>query len=382
VVVNPLPQASIIAGGPTSFCQGGSVVLTAGQATSYLWSNGQTAQINTVSVSGNYAVTVSDANGCTAAAPPIQVTVHPPPTAVITAIGAPTFCQGGSVSLAANAAAGYLWSTGATTQNITASTSGNYSVVITDANGCHSGAAFMPVTVNPLPVASITPVGSTMFCQGGSVALTATAASGYAWSNGATTHTTTASTAGNYQVTITDANGCKGVSAPVAVVVQAPQNGLAIVLQHDTLVSPYSLPVHWYLAGNPVAIDSGLIHKCKQTGDYHAVGQDANGCMATSAVLHVVCTPTAVQSIQQLSQVQVYPNPTTDWLNVIGSDVDNGRYVLSLKNVIGQVVSEQTLVVDNNAIQTRIMTADLPAGVYFLVVERGVYSVAIKVVRM
>jgi hypothetical protein len=112
------------------------------------------------------------------------------------------------------------------------------------------------------------------------------------------------------------------------------------------------------------------------------VGQDVNGCTATSAVLHVVCTPTAVQSIHQLSQVQVYPNPTTDWLNVIGSDVDNGRYVLSLKNVIGQVVSEQTLVVDNNAIQTRIMTADLPAGVYFLVVERGVYSVAIKVVRM
>ena len=81
--------------------------------------------------------------------------VSPPPS------GSTTFCAGGSVDLTANpAGASYLWSNGAVTRTITVNASGNYSVTVTDGNGC-SAQASQGVTVNPLPVASITPSGST-----------------------------------------------------------------------------------------------------------------------------------------------------------------------------------------------------------------------------
>ncbi|MBL7946481.1 MAG: HYR domain-containing protein, partial [Flavobacteriales bacterium] len=64
VVVNPAPVAPVItASGPTTFCSGGTVTLTSSSAAGNLWSNGATTPSITVSTPGNYAVTVTDANG-------------------------------------------------------------------------------------------------------------------------------------------------------------------------------------------------------------------------------------------------------------------------------------------------------------------------------
>src|SRR5439155_22093911 len=74
--------------------------------------------------------------------------------------------------------------------------------------------------VNPLPTATITASGPTNFCGGGSVTLSAPAGlSSYAWSNGATTQSINVTTAGNYGVTVTNANGCGATSAATAVTV-------------------------------------------------------------------------------------------------------------------------------------------------------------------
>ena len=89
----------------------------------------------------------------------------------------------------------------AVTRTITASASGNYTVSVTDGNGCVNSAS-QGVTVHPLPVVSITPSGPTTFCAGGSVDLTANpAGASYLWSNGAVTRTITASASGTYTVT-------------------------------------------------------------------------------------------------------------------------------------------------------------------------------------
>jgi hypothetical protein len=82
----------------------------------------------------------------------------------------------------------YSWSPGnATTQSISVSNGGAYSVVISNGPGCSSAAsAPTTVTVNALPVAAISANGSTVFCQGGSVNLTATGGSTYVWNNNTT----------------------------------------------------------------------------------------------------------------------------------------------------------------------------------------------------
>ncbi|MCX6269007.1 MAG: hypothetical protein NTW16_16915, partial [Bacteroidetes bacterium] len=220
VTVNPLPVPVITPGGPTTFCQGGSVVLMASGGTGYLWSNAATTASITVNSSGNYTVTVTNANGCKQSTSR-AVTVNPLPVPVITPGGPTTFCQGGSVLLMASGGTGYLWSNAATTASITVNSSGNYTVTATNVNGCINSTSRV-VTVNPLPVPVITPGGSTTFCQGGSVILTASGGTGYRWSNSATTAAITVTATGNYTVTVTNANGCNNSTSRAVTVNPLP----------------------------------------------------------------------------------------------------------------------------------------------------------------
>jgi uncharacterized repeat protein (TIGR01451 family) len=210
IVVNSLPSASITPNGPTTFCVGGNVLLTAGGANNYLWSNSSTAQSITVSASGNYSVTVTDGNNCSASTS-ASVTVNQLPTATITPSGSTTFCQGDSVTLTSSTANSYLWSTSATTQSINVSSPGNYIVTVTDGNNCSSASSATAVTVNPNPpVPNITQVGTSLLSD---------ALTGNQWYlnsvliPGATSQSYQPTQNGNYSVVITDANGCTASSA-------------------------------------------------------------------------------------------------------------------------------------------------------------------------
>ena len=76
----------------------------------------------------------------------------PPPT--ITADGPLTLCEGESVTLTSSPGSTYLWSTGATTESINVTTSGSYTVKITNANGCISAESVpLETVVNKYPVA-------------------------------------------------------------------------------------------------------------------------------------------------------------------------------------------------------------------------------------
>ncbi|MFN0212667.1 MAG: T9SS type A sorting domain-containing protein, partial [Saprospiraceae bacterium] len=206
------PTPLIIPSGPTIFCQGNSVILNSNAANTYLWSTGATTQAINVSNSGNYTVTVSNANACTASSSPTQVTVLAlPPAPLITPNGPTIFCQGNSVMLNSNAANTYLWSTGATTQTINVSNSGNYTVTISNANDCTASSSATQVTVHPLPLPPV-------ITMNGNV-LSTNNATGIQWFlNGgiianATGQSFTPTQSGNYTVSFTDANGCQSESA-------------------------------------------------------------------------------------------------------------------------------------------------------------------------
>lgn len=157
-----LPTA--VASGTAAICQGSSTPLSGSGGVSCSWSPG-TGLDHPASCTPNaspvstmiYTLTVTDANNCVSTNnPTVIVTVNPLPAATITAGGPTTFCTGGSVTLTANAASSYRWSTSASTQSIVVSASGSYSVTVTDANGCSATSAPTTVTVNPLPDSTIT----------------------------------------------------------------------------------------------------------------------------------------------------------------------------------------------------------------------------------
>lgn len=202
--VYSLPICSI--SGSDTICQGDSTQLCAfAGATCYKWSTGGAAQCITVSTSGAYSVTVTNANGCTSSCSKTIVVV-PLPFCSIT--GDDFICQEGQFTqlCAPPGAASYLWSTGETTNCISVSTAGTFSVTSANANGCTSSCS-MTVMVNPLPSCMIN--GNSSICQGQTTELCVPAGAGaYLWSTGETTACITVSLAGTYYVTVTNANGC------------------------------------------------------------------------------------------------------------------------------------------------------------------------------
>lgn len=305
IAINPLPVPTITADGLTTFCQGGSVTLTASAASSYLWSNGATTQSTTVSSSGNYHVTVTNASGCSASATPVAITVNPLPSPTVTANGPTTFCEGNSVELVSTAATGYTWYNDLNQpiwyqQNITITTAGSYHVTAVDANGCPGSSDVVVVSTNPQPTPTVTASGPTAFCQGGSVTLTSSAANTYLWSNGASTRSITVNTAGNYSVTVTNANGCSGISGTTAVFVYALPSATITASGPTTFcqggnVRLTSSTANSYLWSNGATTKAILVNT---TGDYTVTVTDfSTGCSATSVAKPVVVTPLPVVTI-------------------------------------------------------------------------------------
>ena len=123
------------------------------------------------------------------------------PDAAVSASGSTVFCSGQTATLTASAGYAYLWSTGDTTQNILVDTAAIYRVTITSAEGCTVVSNGLAITLDPDETPTVTADGDTQFCAGGTVTLTASAASAYLWSNGATTRSTTVANSAGYTVT-------------------------------------------------------------------------------------------------------------------------------------------------------------------------------------
>ena len=104
---------------PTTFCQGGSAMLSASTAISYLWSNGMTTQNINATVSGDYSVTETNANGCSATSSLTSILVNPTYSSIINA----SICPGSSYTLP---------------NGQVVSTAGNYVSSFSTIDGCDS----------------------------------------------------------------------------------------------------------------------------------------------------------------------------------------------------------------------------------------------------
>ena len=140
VTVNPLPEVAIT--GSTAICPGGSTILTATGADSYMWSNGSTNASIPVNMFGQYSVIGTSAAGCFSTAS-VTVLVSQPP--VITISGNTNLCAGESTTLAVTGGASYMWSNGSTDSSITVNTAGNWQVIGYNESNCSNMAS---VTVN------------------------------------------------------------------------------------------------------------------------------------------------------------------------------------------------------------------------------------------
>ncbi|MEM9022195.1 MAG: T9SS type B sorting domain-containing protein, partial [Bacteroidota bacterium] len=285
VTVNPIPVVDL--GPDTVICAGDLFMLDATTANAtYLWSDGSTAPMLTVSSSGSYRVTVSSL-GCTAA-DTVQVQVD---TIATVDLGPDTvLCSGNSLVLdATTAGAQYLWNTGVTTPQLTINTAGTFGVTITIGNCQESDSVAITGEVTP----QVDLVSDTFLCPGSIVFLDASVPNGsYVWSTGATTASLVTNAPGTYTVTVTRGTCAKAdtvtVTARSAPVVNLGADtvlceGQRLVLNAGTVNATYA----WTTGSSAASIT------VFNTGTYGVVVND--GCAATDSI-----------------RVQVVPAPAVD----------------------------------------------------------------------
>ena len=122
-----------------NFCQGDSAHICANSGfTTYTWSSNQNTSCIYAHQTGNYVVTAVDNNGCSSISTPVIITVYPPPSA--------SFGSNGDTLIALSGGS-YQWYlnnniiNSATTEEYIVTQAGNYSVQITDANGCSASSS-------------------------------------------------------------------------------------------------------------------------------------------------------------------------------------------------------------------------------------------------
>jgi gliding motility-associated-like protein len=274
----------------------GSISITPGGGTgmyTYSWSpSGGSGSSATNLASGTYTCSIQDANGCTGSVSAIVGSTASVPAAGVSAIGPLTFCTGGSVKLVASGVGTYNWSTGATTDTITVSTSGTYTVTVT--NGCGSKSVDTVVTVQTAPIALIS--GNSFFCNGDSTKLTASGGTSYSWSTGATTAFIEVTQPGTY--TVTAKNTCGTSTAQLTVVqntvlasfVSDSVTGRAKLIVNFTNNSTGGTTYSWTFGDGGTSTLQNPTHVFTNGGTYTVLltVTDAAGCTSTQSETIIV----------------------------------------------------------------------------------------------
>jgi PKD repeat protein len=280
VYVNP----SVNLGEDLEQC-GGSVSLDAGAGfESYAWDGNLGNQTLTVYSSDTYTVEVEDINGCTAT-DVIDVSIYAIPTVYL---GDDIEQCGGNVSLDAGSGfVSYTWNGVAGNQTNTVSTNNTYVVAVEDANGCTTSDQIV-VTIYDVPVVNLGDDFS--ICSGSTSTLDAgTGYVSYTWNGTLGTSTYAVSEGDNYEVVITDYNGCTANDEVVVTVFLSPTISLtmtqettagasdgSVTVTPESGLSPFS---YSWNSGEETSIVTAL-----SAGQYCVTVNDGNACSVSDCI--------------------------------------------------------------------------------------------------
>ncbi|MBD2700859.1 hypothetical protein IC229_09430 [Spirosoma sp. BT702] len=290
VYVDPVPVAGITATS-TTICEGQSVTLTATGGTSYDFSTGDINTsgilVVTPTLTTTYVAVVGNDNGCESTTS-ITVTVNPLPTAAITSA---TICEGQSATLIATGGTSYSFSTGEVNTSgiliVSPTATATYSVTMANASGCVSSTTGS-VTVNTVPVASLTPASATI-CEGQSVTLTASGGTSYSFSTGTSTTTGIAivspvsSTA--YSVTVSNGDGCASTASVTVTVNSLPAATLtsATICEGQSATLTATGGTSYTFSTGEVNTTGSLAVSPATTTTYSVTVSNSSGCVSTTS---------------------------------------------------------------------------------------------------
>jgi hypothetical protein len=343
-LTEPTPLTLSLTGTNIS-CNGGTdgtVSTVSGGGTgayTYTWSNAQTTANLTNVAAGTYDLTVSDANGCSITA---STTLTEPTPLTLSLTGTNISCNGGTDGTVSTVSGGgtgaytYTWSNAQTTANLTNVAAGTYDLTVSDANGCSITASTTLIEPTPLTL-SLT--GTNISCNGGTDGTVSTVSGGgtgaytYTWSNAQTSANLTNVTAGTYDLTVSDANGCSitastTLTEPTPLTLSLTGTNISCNGGTDGTVSTVSgggTGAYTYTWSN-AQTSANLTNVT--AGTYDLTVSDANGCSITASTTLTEPTPLTLS----LTGTNISCNGGTDGTVSTVSGGGTGAYTYTWSN--------------------------------------------------
>lgn len=387
---------------------GGVNVTTIGGNGGYIfsWSNGQNTEDLTNVGAGNYTLNITDSKGCTYSE--IYTIEEPLEALAGSAVVSDASCFGsgtGNINLevwGGTPSYSYLWNSGQSTQDISGLTTGNYSVTVTDFNGCTMSLSYF---VDQPTVLGGTMSSMDVICYGdatGTVAISPTGGTlpySYSWQNSVNLYSEDNDTlfnipADSYQVTVTDANGCQYVDSynvlqPAELVLSQTTTNVSCFGGSDgeiNLTVIGGIPLYNYSwinsTGAVVGNNQDLIGVVAET--YTVEVTDNNGCLAyltqtvtqplspittTFEVVDVLCHGENTGEVD-LTAVGGTPPYSFSW--------SSGQTTEDIANMLAGTY-DYTVVDDNGCIETGSATINeplAPLAVSYVVIDVNCFGEA------
>lgn len=362
VVLNVNARPVVNLGPDTSICSGSSIVFNAGNTgATYLWSTSATTQSITASTAGSYSVRVMNALGCEGR-DTVVLTLKPTP---VVNLGADRgICSGATTTLdAGNAGATFVWSTAATTQTITVSTAGTYSVAVTNGQGC-TGRDTIVIAVNPPPVVNLG--ADTTICANQFLNLDAgNPGASYFWSTGDTTRTINITTAGTYSVSVSTGIGCSGSDTLILSTIALPDAGVIFASGGSPTYTFNAVGATgftsslWYFGDGDTSSASNPVHTYTANGTYQVLYGVGNSCGVDTATFTIVVSGVGINGATAQIALKLYPNPASNQV-VIETEANNNIVEIQVLSATGAIVKTTK----PDATRAVINTSSFASGIY------------------
>ncbi len=369
--------------GDLEFCAGDTTTINASCGSSYSWSTGATTA--NMDVTNHGAISVDITTSCATTITHNLVTTSPSGPPVISTTGAQFVCGSTPVVIGVTPVSlgTYLWSTGATTQDITVAAAGTYTVTVSNCGGTASKAILL--NTEPTPSDAITIIGNATICEGsGTVGLSAVEGASWLWSNGNTNRTITLSTpseSGSYTCEIYNSCGDMVTSSAIAITINPqPVQPVISYLGGAVYTSTTADGYQWYMNANIIPGETNQTYDASlyPNETISVIVSNTFGCLSAESAGYVV----GVSEIKNtLNHINVYPNPNNGIFDISFSAAKSAVYEVKITNIVGQVLFLNSISISGSN-NRKVDLSSFDNGLYFITIssegEENTYKLVIE----
>ena len=377
-------------------CDGKATVNVNGGTAPYIYQWDDPANQTTATAAGlcagSYNVTVTDADGTSAVE---SVAIFQPSAILITSSSTDATCGSADGSATVTVTGGvppyaYLWSSGGTVASESGLIAGNYTVTVTDDNGCstvdnavvnadNSGAPAITITSTNITCNGVCDGTATASLSGGTIPFS------FLWDDPGTSTNGNALglCVGTVTLIVTDGNGC---IATDSITISEPNDLSAGIATSDATGGQCNGDMTATPSGGTTPYTylwSDLTNQTSQTatglcsGIYTVTVTDANGC--TAVVGDTVGTILSIALFTDKIDWNIYPNPAHDFITVQVDLAESNEIEIKMYSVLGKLVHYSAM--ENlQSVNHKINLTEIPNGIYFINLATDAGSITEKIV--